>query len=40
VLPVTSIDGRPVANGRPGETTRRLMADYATHCGAALLTAG
>jgi D-alanine transaminase len=40
VLPVTSIDGRPVANGRPGDTTRRLMADYATHCGAALLTAG
>jgi D-alanine transaminase len=36
VLPVTSIDGRPVANGRPGETTRRLMTDYAAHCGAAV----
>lgn len=29
VLPVTRIDGRPVANGRPGETTRRLAALYA-----------
>lgn len=33
VLPVTSIDGRPVANGMPGETTRRLLAAYAEHCG-------
>jgi D-alanine transaminase len=33
VLPVTTIDGHPVANGMPGETTRRLMADYAAHCG-------
>jgi len=35
VLPVTEIDGRPVANGRPGETTRRLGALYAARCGLA-----
>jgi D-alanine transaminase len=33
VLPVTSVDGRPVANGMPGETTRRLMVRYAERCG-------
>lgn len=33
VLPVTSVDGRPVANGMPGDTTRRLMDRYAAHCG-------
>ena len=33
VLPVTSVDGRPVANGMPGEATRRLMAAYAERCG-------
>jgi D-alanine transaminase len=36
VLPVTSIDGRPVANGRPGSTTRTLLAAYARHAGLAL----
>lgn len=29
VLPVTSIDGRPVANGHPGTVTRRLARRYA-----------
>jgi len=32
VLPVTSVDGRPVANGMPGDTTRRLMDRYVAHC--------
>jgi D-alanine transaminase len=36
VLPVTSIDGRPVANGRPGSTTRTLLAAYARHAGLTL----
>ncbi len=36
VLPVTSIDGRPVANGRPGSTTRSLLAAYAHHAGLTL----
>ncbi|MEJ5233026.1 MAG: D-amino-acid transaminase [Geminicoccaceae bacterium] len=40
VLPVTEIDGRPVANGRPGETTRRLAARYAGRCGLAAAVAG
>ncbi len=30
VLPVTEIDGRPVANGRPGTVTTRLAALYAS----------
>jgi branched-chain amino acid aminotransferase len=29
VLPVTDIDGRPVAGGRPGPVTQRLMRSYA-----------
>lgn len=33
VLPVTSIDGRPVANGRPGSTTSALLAAYAGRAG-------
>jgi D-alanine transaminase len=33
VLPVTTVDGKPVANGMPGEMTRQLMATYARHCG-------
>ena len=28
VLPITTIDGRPVAAGAPGPVTRRLMALY------------
>ncbi len=36
VLPITSIDGRPVANGRPGSTTRSLLAAYAHHAGLTL----
>jgi D-alanine transaminase len=35
VLPVTEIDGRPVANGRPGATTLRLARLYAAHVGLA-----
>ena len=35
LLPVTSIDGRPVSNGMPGHTVRRLMALYAEHLGVA-----
>jgi D-alanine transaminase len=31
VLPVTSIDGRTVANGMPGFVTRRLLASYRHH---------
>jgi D-alanine transaminase len=31
LLPVTSIDGRPVSNGMPGHVVRRLMARYAAH---------
>jgi D-alanine transaminase len=33
LLPVTSIDGRPVSNGMPGHVVRRLMARYAAHLG-------
>ncbi len=33
VLPVTTIDGRPIANGAPGTVTRRLAALYAARCG-------
>src|SRR5207244_4763315 len=29
VLPVTRVDGRPVADGRPGPVTRRLQEAYA-----------
>jgi D-alanine transaminase len=35
LLPVTSIDGRPVSNGMPGHVVRRLMALYAGHLGVA-----
>jgi D-alanine transaminase len=35
LLPVTSIDGRPVSNGMPGHGVRRLMALYAGHLGVA-----
>src|ERR671918_238796 len=35
LLPVTSIDGRPVSNGMPGHVVRRLMALYAAHLGVA-----
>lgn len=28
VLPVTAIDGKPVGNGKPGETTLRLRELY------------
>lgn len=35
LLPVTSIDGRPVSNGMPGHVVRRLMALYAEHLGVA-----
>ena len=31
VLPVTSIDGRTIANGRPGLVTTRLMERYRDH---------
>lgn len=33
VLPVTTIDGRTVANGRPGSVTMRLLDHYRRHCG-------
>lgn len=33
VLPVTSIDGGPVANGMPGSTTLRLLSAYAERTG-------
>lgn len=33
VLPVTSVDGRVIANGRPGEITRRLARRYAERSG-------
>jgi D-alanine transaminase len=33
LLPVTAIDGRPVANGMPGHVVRRLMALYGGHVG-------
>jgi D-alanine transaminase len=28
VMPITHVDGRPIANGRPGPVTRRLAAEY------------
>jgi hypothetical protein len=31
--PVTSIDGQPVANGRPGSVTERLLGAYAARSG-------
>jgi D-alanine transaminase len=34
VLPVVSIDGRPVGNGKPGPLTRRLRALYLAMAGA------
>lgn len=33
VLPVTSVDGQPVGNGRPGEITRTLGRAYCEHSG-------
>jgi D-alanine transaminase len=33
LLPVTTIDGRPVSNGMPGHVVRRLMALYVGHLG-------
>jgi D-alanine transaminase len=39
VLPVVSIDGRPIADGRPGATTRRIHALYAQFALAAAQTA-
>jgi len=33
VLPVTTVDGRPVGNGRPGEITRTLGCAYFEHSG-------
>jgi D-alanine transaminase len=35
LLPVTSIDGRPISNGMPGHVVRRLMACYAARLGVA-----
>ena len=35
LLPVTSIDGRPVSNGMPGHVVRRLMGLYAGYLGVA-----
>ena len=35
LLPVTSIDGRPISNGMPGHVVGRLMALYAGHLGVA-----
>lgn len=40
VLPVTEIDGRPVANGRPGSLTSRLAGLYAAHLARAAATIG
>jgi D-alanine transaminase len=40
VLPVTSIDGRPVANGKPGSTTCRLLRLYADRLGLQLPSSG
>jgi D-alanine transaminase len=39
VLPVVSIDGRQIADGRPGATTRRIHALYAQFARAAAKTA-
>jgi D-alanine transaminase len=39
VLPVISIDGRPIADGKPGATTRRIHALYAELARAAAKTA-
>lgn len=33
VLPVTTIDGAPVGDGRPGPVTRHLLDLYRQHCG-------
>jgi len=35
LLPVTSIDSRPISNGMPGHVVHRLMALYAGHLGVA-----
>lgn len=40
VLPVTEIDGRPIANGRPGSLTLRLARLYAAHVGLDPATVG
>jgi D-alanine transaminase len=34
VVPVVSVDGRPIADGRPGPRTRRLAAEFAELAGA------
>lgn len=34
VLPITSIDGKPVGNGKPGPVTQRLMELYDAHISA------
>jgi D-alanine transaminase len=39
VLPVVSIDGRPIADGTPGATTRRIHALYAEFARAAAQSA-
>jgi D-alanine transaminase len=40
VLPVTSIDGHPVANGKPGSITRSLLATYLQRVGLVLARSG
>jgi D-alanine transaminase len=40
VLPVTSIDGQPVANGKPGSITRSLLATYLQRIGLVLARSG
>jgi D-alanine transaminase len=40
LMPVTSIDGQPVANGAPGLLTQRLRADYLAHVASFATPAG
>ena len=40
VMPVTTIDGRPVADGRPGKLSRRLRARYVRYAGSGGEAAG
>ena len=40
IVPVVRLDGRAVADGRPGELTRLLQARYAAHVERALRVAG
>jgi len=28
IVPITSVDGKPIGSGRPGAVTKRLMAAY------------